>query len=178
MPSHSHKSPKMKVWSFKRKKVKIIARPCKTIDSQSRHNTKAEITARKEKEERIKSLADKIDNPPIYLSKEQNNIYKFIVEELRMTGILTNLDVYILSTCAIAVDRLRAIETIINKNLRSLCNKDLMSAKDKYAKDLYKCCNELSLSPQSRAKLGNLALDNKEKEEDPVLKALKDDDDE
>ncbi len=93
-----------------------------------------------------------------------------------MTGILTNLDVYILSTCAIAVDRLRTIETIINKNVGSLCNKDLMSAKDKYTKDLYRCCNELSLSPQSRAKLGNLALNNKEEQEDPLLKALREDD--
>lgn len=152
-----------------------MARPCKVIDGQSRHNTKAEIEARKEKEERIKSLADKIDIPPEYLSKEQKSIYKFIIEELRMTGILTNLDVYILSTCAIAVDRLRAIETTINKNINGLFNKDLMSAKDKYTKDLYRCCNELSLSPQSRAKLGNLALDNKDKEEDPVLKALRDD---
>ena len=155
-----------------------MARPSKLMDSQSRHNTKAEIEARKEKEERIKSLADKIDIPPEYLSDEQKKIYKFIIEELRMTGILTNLDVYILSTCAIAVDRLRAIETIINKNLSGLFNKDLMSAKDKYTKDLYRCCNELSLSPQSRAKLGNLALDNKEKASDPLLKTLDGDDEE
>ncbi|NFE32060.1 phage terminase small subunit P27 family, partial [Clostridium botulinum] len=37
-------------------------------------------------------------------------------------------------------------------------------------------CNELSLSPQSRAKLGNLALNNKEEQEDPLLKALREDD--
>lgn len=153
-----------------------MARPCKVIDSQSRHNTKAEIAARKEKEEKIKGLADKIGKAPNYLSKEQKKIYKFIIDELQATGILTNLDIYILSTCAIAVDRLQTIETIINKNIGSLVNKDLMSAKDKYTKDLYRCCNELSLSPQSRAKLGNLALANKEKEEDLVIKALRDDD--
>ncbi len=153
-----------------------MARPCKVIESQSRHNTKEEIEARKEKEENIKGLADKIYDPPEYLSNSQKDIYTFITDELKMTGILTNLDVYILSTCAISVDRLKAIETIINKNLSSLFNKDLMSAKDKYTKDLYRCCNELSLSPQSRAKLGNLALNNKDKEEDPVIKALKDDD--
>lgn len=155
-----------------------MARPCKVVDSQSRHNTKAEINARKENEEKIKSLADKIGKPPNYLSNEQKKVYKFIIHELQATGILTNLDVFILSTCAISVDRLQTIETIINKNIGSLVNKDLMSAKDKYTKDLYRCCNELSLSPQSRAKLGNLAVGNKEKEEDPVLKALKDDDDE
>lgn len=153
-----------------------MGRPCKVIDSQSRHNTKAEIEARKEKENRIKALADKIDNPPIDLSEEQKKIYKFIIEELRTTGILTNLDIYILSICARAIDRLNCIEKIINKNSAAMFNKDIMSAKDKYSKDFYRCCNELSLSPQSRAKLGNLALDNKEKEEDPLLKALREDD--
>ncbi|KGN00833.1 phage terminase small subunit P27 family [Clostridium phage CWou-2020a] len=154
-----------------------MARPCKVVDSQSRHNTKAEIEARKEQEERLKTLADKIDKPPDYLSEEQKKIYAFIIEELKLTGILTNLDVYILTTCAIAVDRLTTIEKIVNKNPAGLFNKDLMAAKDKYTKDLYRCCNELSLSPQSRAKLGNLNLNNKEKKEDPLLKALMDDDD-
>ena len=155
-----------------------MARPCKVIDSQSRHNTKEEVEKRKAAEESIKVLADKIEKPPSYLNKEQKKIYKFIIDELKMTGILTNLDVYILCTCSIAVDRLKTIESIINKNAGALMNKDLMSSKDKYTKDLYRCCNELSLSPQSRAKLGNLALMNKEKSEDPVLKALSDDDDE
>lgn len=153
-----------------------MARPTKVIESQSRHNTKAEIETRKAAEEKIKGLADKIDKPPTYLNKEQKKFYKFIVNELKATNLLTNLDVFILSTCAIAVDRLKTIETLINKNFGSIVNKDLMSSKDKYTKDLYRCCNELSLSPQSRAKLGSLALQNKEKEEDPVLKALQDDD--
>lgn len=155
-----------------------MGRPCKVVDSQSRHSTKEEIEERKAAEESIKSLDDKIHIPPEYLSENQKQIYGFIIEELKRTGILTNLDVYILSTCAIAVDRLQTIETIINKNIGSLLNKDLMSTKDKYSKDLYRCCNELSLSPQSRAKLGNLALENKEKEEDPVVKALREDDEE
>lgn len=155
-----------------------MGRPCKAMDSQSRHNTKAEVEARKTAEEKIKGLADKIEKPPTYLNKDQKKIYKFIVGELKATNILTNLDVFILSTCAIAVDRLQTIETLINKNIGSIVNKDLMSSKDKYTKDLYRCCNELSLSPQSRAKLGSLALSNKEKEEDPLLKALQEDDNE
>lgn len=156
----------------------MLGRPSKTIDSQSRHNTKEELEARRKAEQSVKSLADKIGTPPDYLSEQQKNVYIFIINELARTGILTNLDVYILSTCAIAVDRLQTIETIINKNIGSIVNKDLMSAKDKYTKDLYRCCNELSLSPQSRAKLGNLARENKENEEDPVLKALREDDEE
>lgn len=153
-----------------------MGRPCKVLESQSRHNTKEEIEERKAAEENLKGSDDKIAKPPKYLNKEQKKIYKYIICELSDTGILRNLDVYILATCAIAVDRLKVIESIINKKPAALLNKDLMSAKDKYTKDLYRCCNELSLSPQSRAKLGSLALSNKEKKEDPLLNVLNEDD--
>lgn len=149
-----------------------MGRPCKTIDSQSRHNTKEEIEKRKAIEDAIKGSDDKVINPPGYLSEGQKEVYSYIINELAETGILRNLDVYILAVCAIAVDRLITIEKIINKKPSAITNSNLMSAKDKYTKDFYRCCNELSLSPQSRAKLGSLAVANKEKKEDPVLKAL------
>lgn len=47
-----------------------------------------------------------------------------------------------------------------------------MSTKDKYQKDFLRCCSELSLSPQSRAKLGNLKIQSKQNSNDPVLQAL------
>lgn len=152
-----------------------MGRPCKIIDSHSRHNTKEEIEERKAAEDAVKGSDDKISLPPQYLNENQQKIYKYIISELAETGILRNLDVYILSLCSIAVDRLITIEKIINNKPSAFLNKDLMSAKDKYTKDLYRCCNELSLSPQSRAKLGSLALANKDKKEDPVVKALKGD---
>lgn len=155
-----------------------MARPCKSIEAQSRHNSKEDIEKRKETEEMLKGLADRVEFPPEYLTKGQKLIYKEIFNELKASQILSNLDIYILSACSIAIDRLQYIEEIINKNPRALMNKDLMSAKDKYNKDFYRCCNELSLSPQSRAKFGSLSLKAKEKEEDPLIKVLKGDEDE
>lgn len=155
-----------------------MARPCKNIEAQSRHNSKEEIEKRKEAENKLKGLADKIEFPPEYLNEAQKRIYREIFEELKASQILSNLDIYILASCSIAIDRLQYIETIINKNPKAIMNKELMSAKDKYNKEFYRCCNELSLSPQSRAKFGSLALQAKEKEEDPLIKALKGDDDE
>ncbi|WP_342986095.1 phage terminase small subunit P27 family [Clostridium saudiense] len=152
-----------------------MARPCKSIEGQSRHNSKEEIEKRKEAENKLKGLADKIEFPPEYLSYDQKKIYKEIFEELKASQILSNLDVYILASCSIAIDRLQFIETIINKNPKAIMNKDLMSAKDKYNKDFYRCCNELSLSPQSRAKFGSLSLKAKDENEDAVIKALMDD---
>ena len=45
-----------------------------------------------------------------------------------------------------------------------------MPSKEKYTKDFFRCCNELCLSPQSRAKLANLNV--QAQEEDPLMKAL------
>lgn len=154
-----------------------MARPCKSIEGQSRHNSKEEIEKRKETENILKGLADKVEIPPTYLTDEQKFIYTNIFEELKASQILSNLDIYILATCSIAIDRLQYIEKIINKNPKAIMNKDLMSAKDKYNKDFYRCCNELSLSPQSRAKFGSLSLKAKDESEDPVVRALQDDED-
>lgn len=154
-----------------------MARPCKPIETQSRHNTKEEIEARKQQEEKLKGLADKI-KPPNYLNKEQKKIFKYIVDQLKASGILSNLDIYVLSTCSISISRLIEIEKKVNEDINRLWDKDLMSSKDKYTKDFFRCCNELSLSPQARAKIGSLALQAKDKEEDPLIKALKGDDDE
>ena len=76
----------------------------------------------------------------------------------------------------IAIDRLQEIESMINDDFELIKNASLMSAKDKYTKDLYRCCNELSLSPQSRAKLANINLQAKQNEEDPLVKLLAGDD--
>lgn len=156
-----------------------MARPTKSVEVMSKHLTKEEIAARKEQEQKLKGLADNI-KPPNYLSKNQKKIFKYIVKELEVAGILGNLDIYVLSTCSIAIDRLQAIESLINKDIKNLYNKDLMASKDKYTKDFFRAMNELSLSPQSRAKLGNLNIQAKKDSSDAVKRALQglDEDDE
>ncbi len=148
-----------------------MARPSKSVKTMSKNLTKEEKEIRLETEEKLKGGADKI-SPPSYLNTQQKKIFKYIVQELKVSGILGNLDIYILGTCAICIDRLQEIEKLINNDIERLLDKDLMSAKDKYTKDFFRCCNELSLSPQSRAKLGNINLQAKEKEEDVLLKVL------
>jgi phage terminase small subunit len=61
---------------------------------------------------------------------------------------------------------------MINNDLELLRDKMLMASKDKYTKDLFRTVNELSLSPQARAKLGNLNIQAQEAAEDPLLKVL------
>ncbi|KXZ40018.1 phage terminase, small subunit, putative, P27 family [Alkalithermobacter thermoalcaliphilus JW-YL-7 = DSM 7308] len=150
-----------------------MARPCKSakvIDKYSQ--TKFEIQARIEAEEKLRGTADKII-PPKHLNSNQKKIFKKIVEMLKASEILGNPDVYILAQTAIAIDRLQEIEKFINEDTTRMFDKNVMSAKDKYTKDFFRCCNELSLSPQSRAKLGNINLQAKQQQEDPLLKVLR-----
>lgn len=146
-----------------------MARPSKNVAMMSKHLTKDEITERKEIEEKLKGGTDKI-KPPTYLSKEQKKLFRYIVKELEDTDILTNVDIFILEKCAICLDRIRESEILLNDDL---LNKEALKIKKSYSKEFFRCCNELSLSPQSRAKLGNAKIQNKEESKDPVVNAVK-----
>ena len=52
-----------------------------------------------------------------------------------------------------------------------------MNARAKYMSDFYRCCNELCLSPQARAKLGVAAARNKAAQKDPLAAILSDNED-
>lgn len=100
------------------------------------------------------------------------DLFNYIKSELEESKLLSNLDIYILSKGVIAIDRLQFIESKINKNPALLMQSQFMSNKKNYDNDFFRCCNELSLSPQSRAKLANINSMAKESKEDPLLKVL------
>jgi len=152
-----------------------MARPSMSVKVTSKNLTQEEIKVRQETEDMLRGLADKL-KPPTYLNKNQKKIFKYIVNELKASEVLGNLDVYILSSCATALDRLQVIETMINDEPEKLLDRALMSSKDKYTKDFHRAMTELSLSPAARAKLGNINLNKQQEQDDPLLKALADDD--
>ena len=138
--------------------------------------TKEEIQNRIENEDKLKGNSDKI-NPPDYLNKNQADLFNYIKNELEESKLLSNLDVYILTKCVISIDRLQFIEKKVNDNPRLLSVQNpLMSNKKNYDADFFRCCNELSLSPAARAKLGNINLLAEIDKEDPVKKALRGED--
>lgn len=147
-----------------------MARPCKSVATISKNLTKEEKAIRLMHEETLKGNSEL--SPPAYLNDRQKKLFEFIIAELKNAGILCGLDTYMLETCVIAIDRLQEIETKINNEFDLILDSKIMSAKDKYTKDLYRCCNELSLSPQARAKLANINLQAKQNEEDPLIKLL------
>lgn len=132
-----------------------MARPAKAIDTNSMKMSKEERKFRKEVETNLKGSNDKI-KPQKFLTKRQKQIFKYILSNLNQ-DILSNLDLYLLNQTAITIERLESIEKIINEssndgiNLSTAIN--LKSLRDMYSKDFFRSCNELSLSPQARAKL-------------------------
>lgn len=150
-----------------------MARPCKSAKVLTEcSQTKEEINTRIEKEQLIRGKADNII-PSMELTESQQKLFDFIVSELKASEILSNLDKFLLTKAAISIDRLHYIETLVNQKPKLLFNKDVMSKKDSYDKDFYRCCNELCLSPQSRAKIANININTKNVEEDAVIKALR-----
>lgn len=137
----------------------------------SKHLTKAEIEAKSTTEDRLKGTSDELI-PPEYLTPSQISIFEYIVKNLEASGILGNLDVYVLAECSICIDRMQEIERTINEAGSIIPS--LVRLKETYTKAFFRYCNELSLSPQSRAKLANINAQ-AAAEENPLLKVLSDD---
>lgn len=130
-----------------------MGRPCKNVTMQAdRSLNKDEAAGRLDAETRLKGSSDRLV-PPEYLTSEQQEIFLYIVENLEASGILGNLDIYVLAECSICIDRMQNIEESMNRNGLSA---NLVRMKDSYTKAFFRYCNELSLSPQSRAKLANI----------------------
>lgn len=154
-----------------------MARPTKSAAVLSDSSqTKAEIKGRIDNEIKLKGKCDKIE-PPQTFTESQKIIFNFIVTELEESKLLGNLDLFILINTCIAIDRIFDIEWKINLNPKLMFRKEVISLKKAYGSDFYRGCNELSLSPQSRAKLANLNAQADKDKNNPLLAALADDED-
>ena len=138
--------------------------------------TSAESQERQKAEKRLRGKDDKVE-PPEYLTEDQKTIFRYIVDESKEAGILGNLDIYVLTMAAVSIDRIADIENQINSDPKLLLESKLMSAKEKYSKDFFRCCNELSLSPQARAKISIANVKAIKENRNPILDVLEDDDD-
>ena len=152
-----------------------MARPAKVVDSQSSHLTKEEAKIREITEKKLKGNNDKLV-PANYLNKRQKEIFKYILDNLEESKILGNLDVFVLNQTSICIERLESMEKMINENMEVLKTSSYKSARDMYSKEFFRCCNELCLSPQSRAKISISKVP--KKEEPKTLKDLLGDDEE
>ena len=151
-----------------------MGRPAKSVKTKTGVITAAESEKRRAAEEKLRGRAGMLQ-PSDYLTAKQRRIFRRIVKLLNDSQILGELDIYILEQTAITIDRLQQIEQMVNGNAALLFDSKLMASKDKYTKDFFRCCNELCLSPQSRAKLAIQTA--KEEEPKTLLDMMEDDGD-
>lgn len=149
-----------------------MARPTKPVDVMSKHLTKDEYRSRKEQEAKLRGGSDNII-PSDHLSSEQRIIFEDIVEEMRASGILANRDIYILDAFAICVERLQWLDSHINRDPNQMFVKEVMNARKQHMDDFKRLSSELGFTPSSRAKLGNINIQQKQKDSDPLLDTLK-----
>lgn len=149
-----------------------MARPCKSANLLTDYSQrKDEIDHRVKVEKRLRGKANDL-TPPEHLTDEQAAIFNEIVDILAKSKILGAPDVYLLEKFAVVIQRLRWIDGQIDADPDRLTDKGLLQARKDYMADFLKFCSELSLSPQSRAKIGNLSLQAEQAKQDPLLKVL------
>lgn len=156
-----------------------MGRPAKPSSVTGKMMSAKDRKSREEMENKLKGKDDKLKPEP-HLTTRQIKIFNFIVDELKASGILGNLDKYILSQTAVIIDRINECESLLNDEGVWVRDYDgtirpnpVIKIRNDYMKDFYRACNELSLSPQARAKFGNINLDQQKQDGDALLKVLR-----
>lgn len=127
-----------------------MARPAKPVGMTDGHRTKKEISERTAAENTLKGKAVSV---PQGLTGSQKKICRHIIAELKASEILCSLDKYVLEQCCVAADCLHKINEIMNCNEDAMFDKSLLVAKKEHERTFFRCCSELCLSPQARAKI-------------------------
>ena len=144
-----------------------MGRPAKPVAISSGKISKETKNKRKETEEKLRGDFQKVI-PPDWLNERQRQVFEYVAGELAGGKIVSNVDVFVLTSFAVAVDRLEDIEKSINSKPDMIFDKSLLKAKARYTADFNTGIKELSLSPQARAKLGGINIVAEKENKDPV----------
>lgn len=147
-----------------------MSRPAKAVTTRSGNINSSEKQARENTENKLRGKM-KV-TPTAELTKEQKKIFDKIKGLFEATDLLGELDCYVLTEAAVVIDRLRTIDEAINKDPDLMYDKDVRMTRKEYMQNFFRLCNELSLSPQSRAKMGIIAAGKADAENDPLFKIL------
>lgn len=145
-----------------------MGRPAKTIGTRSGNVSSDEKTVREETENKLRGKARVA--PTAELTKDQKKIFNKIKGLFEKADVLGELDCYVLTEAAIVIDRLQKIDEDINRDPVLLYDKEVRMTRKEYMQNFFRLCNELSLSPQSRAKLGIIAAGKNTEKNDPIFK--------
>lgn len=151
----------------------------KPVSMMNKHLSKDEVEALKDAEAKVKTASDKVYEIPTDIIKSEQEVYKFIVEEMRELDLLTNLDIERIKICANAVVNIRQARVLIRKYGLvyekpdgSLQKNPAVNVLKDYEAIYSKCEKELCLSPQSRMALSKMIAESQANSEDELLRIL------
>ena len=150
----------------------------KPVALQTGHIKNKDTKARKEAEDKLKGSKEIRLTPPKDLSTNGKKLYKSIVS-LLPSGFLSAGDVFTVGIVAEALDRMQRCQSEINSNgLFDDEGKEVEAAKtyERYSKIFDKFSAKIGLSPKDRASLAILNINDKDNQEDPLLKILRGED--
>ena len=145
--------------------------------------SKAEVQRRDELERALRGNDDKITEIPDYLTEEEKIYYKWLVEELESTGLISNIDQPLIELTANTLYIMHQADEDIRKNGLMINSFDKYGNEKMIANPCLKIkldftskfttlCNQLPLSPSSRASLAARKVDEAQESADPVLRLL------
>ena len=151
---------------------------------QGKSESKAQLKIRAEQEEKLKGNTNLFKDVPDHLDELAQEYYQFMVTELEISDILSNLDIPLLEQTADCLSKMRQADSIINEQGIIIEQIDragneiikehpAVGTKQKYLNQFRALSNQLGLSPASRASLAGMKLDKQEEDEDPLLQLLK-----
>lgn len=163
-----------------------MPRPKKPESVTTGHTqSKADLEKRIAEEKRMKGSGNMIDTPPSIISMNPNAVafYEIIVEMLREADILSNLDRFAIGMLADNLAKLKeandqmmeqgkTVVQITKSGEKEVVNPVYQIWKDSQ-NNFSKLATQFGLTPSSRASLSDIALQQREDEDDPLAKAFK-----
>lgn len=152
----------------------------KPLNLSKKHYTKKEIEKKKKAEEKLKGNNDLVYKVPKQLrSNKEKELYSLMVEELRPSNILNNLDINMLIQTVNALIQMEEAKRLIKLHGQVIVKEDgslqknpaITIYKDFYS-IFYQCSTALGLNPTSRSKLATLNQEEAEEANDELKKIL------
>lgn len=151
---------------------------------KGKSESKEQLKRREEIEKQLMGSDDNVRNIPEYLSAEEQIYYRWLTNEIEIAGIITNLDIPLLEQTANCLHIMRQCDDNIRDNgilvqkidrFGNIEDKPNPAIKIKldYQTKYATLCNQLGLSPASRATLAGRQAEVKAEEGDALLQILK-----
>lgn len=155
---------------------------------KGKSENKQQLAEREEVEKKLMGNSDDVQVVPEYLTDEEKIYYTWLIHEIEICGLISNLDKPLLEQTANCLwvmhkcdEHIRANGILVSKPDRFglVEEKENPSIKIKlsYQSKYQTLCNSLGLSPAARAGLASKKIEAKQNEEDPLLKILRGDSD-